>query len=220
MREDLCWELRLRRRQALRYLCAGVGLGLPGAWLFAQPAATADAQVPARELLNSERIEQRFGSYGVEVLESGPRLRVSNLYSLSGERRISRTFAVVRYPAEVDPRLAREHRLILDGGSIGAVLDASGWRVEKTHLHFGEIDSTGRSARLMGMTASAKLAVHVYALDAANETARIPYALLAEVHHPHYLELHDLWAIYGDPDTNRDPGAVADLLALVAAKLA
>ena len=33
------------------------------------------------QLLNSERIEQRFGSFGIDVLASEPGMRVSNLYS-------------------------------------------------------------------------------------------------------------------------------------------
>ena len=66
----------------------------PGAETAAQ-AERANAPSPERrELLNSERIAQRFGSYGIEVLESDGRVRVSNLYSNEQGGRICRTFAV------------------------------------------------------------------------------------------------------------------------------
>lgn len=181
--------------------------------------APVPTEVADRELLNSERIESRFGSYGVEVLESGPRLRVSNLFSGSGRTRVCRTFAVVRYPAEIDPRLARAHQTILDGGSIGAVLAARGWRVDKTHLHYGELDSTPRSRQLMGGLARGPLAVHVYVLTAVRDDVRIPYATLAEVHHPEYLRLEDLPALYGEPEAGADAPTVAAMTALAAEKL-
>ena len=37
---------------------------------------------PARPLLNSERIKQKFGSYGINILDANAELRVSNLYSI------------------------------------------------------------------------------------------------------------------------------------------
>ena len=49
----------------------------------------------SRALLNSERIEQRFGSYGITVLEQSDLTRVSNLYTLEEERETCRTFAIV-----------------------------------------------------------------------------------------------------------------------------
>ena len=58
---------------------------LAGTEATAQSAAVAEQP---RELLNSERIEQQFGSYGIDVLESDAEMRVSNLYSLSGQQKI------------------------------------------------------------------------------------------------------------------------------------
>ncbi len=191
------------------------------ALLAAGPRVEADARAADADLLNSERIEQRFGSYGVQVLESGPRLRISNLFSGGADERIGRTFAVVTYPATINPRLEREHGLILAGGSIGAVLAAHGWRVDKTHLYYGELDSGPRVERLMGGLAPTKLAVHVYALDAVRDDARIRYAVLAEVHHPDYLRLEDLVEIYGEVAIGgeTDAQAVAELLARTAEAL-
>src|SRR5690606_38259117 len=116
---------------------------------------------PRRELLNSERIERRFGSYGIDVLESGGRYRVSNLYSVHDGAKVGRTYAVVAYPARIDPSIRAEHEEILAGGSIGAVFARNGWTVEKTHLYFGELPATTKVAALMRADEGAPLAVHV-----------------------------------------------------------
>jgi hypothetical protein len=161
-----------------------------------RPDATVGAERP-RELLNSERIEGTFGSYWIQVLESGGGIRVSNLYSEEGEGRICRTFAVVRYPASVDPALASEHAAIVAGGSIGATFAQSGWTVVKVHRFFGEIDATARLEQLMGGMQAPRLAVHVYAFDIVRGGERFEYAMIAEVHHPEYLRLANVREIYG-----------------------
>jgi len=61
--------------------------------LYAQ--STQSGAMLSRALLNSERIEQRFGSYGITVLEQSDLTRVSNLYTLEEERETCRTFAIV-----------------------------------------------------------------------------------------------------------------------------
>ena len=63
-------------------------------------AAALDACTHESERLNSERIAERFGSYGIEVISSGPGLRRSNLYSSEDEVRTCRTYAVVRFVDE------------------------------------------------------------------------------------------------------------------------
>jgi len=155
-------------------------------------------------LLNSERIEQTFGSYGIEVLESDGTVRVSNLYSLEGDQRICRTFAAVRYPAEIDPRFATEHELILDGGSIGAVFKQRGWAVNKSHRHFGEVTATPRVAELMGGVEAPRLAIHIYMLEVVKGDAAFEYATIAEIHHPDYLTLDDLRSIYEKTGSDTD----------------
>src|SRR5690606_34722880 len=88
----------------LAALIAAVGVNAQrDAEPYAQPAPV---EVPQRELLNSERIERRFGSYGIDVLQSDGRYRVSNLYSVHDGAKICRTFAVVAYPARPDSRYA------------------------------------------------------------------------------------------------------------------
>jgi hypothetical protein len=156
-------------------------------------------------LLNSERIEQRFGSYGIDVLSSDGIVRVSDLYSLEDGRKICRTFAVVLYPAVPDPRYADAHAEILRGGSIGAVFEQLGWTVTKRNLHFGTLAPTAKTAELMHDHTARPLAIHVYGLDVTKDGATLPYATIAEVHHPDYLTLHQVRAIYGEAEAA--PGA-------------
>ena len=165
-----------------------------------RPAATASAERLDRELLNSERIEQQFGSYGIEVLHSDEAIRASNLYSGDGRDPTTRTFAVVLYPADVEKPFAREHAEILDGGSIGSVFVRNGWSVAKAHRYFGEVEASGRVAGLMRASAGRPLAVHVYVLSISKDDVLFDYATIAEIHHPDYLRLDDLRRIYGAPE--------------------
>jgi hypothetical protein len=179
------------------------------------------AQLPAepeRELLNSERIEQVFGSYGIEVLSSTPTLRVSKLFSTHDGQEICRTFAVVAYPGEIDGSIAAEHSAIQGGGSIGATFAAAGWRVSKVHRYFGDLQSTAKVETLMGGIEPSRLAVHVYSLEVSRGGAEIEYASIVEVHHPEYLDLADLVELYG-PASEPADDSVASLLALTARQM-
>lgn len=167
--------------------------------LVAGCGSPAPAPAPPAAPLNSERIEQRFGSFGIEVLYQDAALRVSNLYSLERGRRVCRTFALVRF-APVPPQLEREHELIEDGGSLGAVMQANGWAVHKRHLYLGEVALEPRFVelvRLMAGIAAPALAVHVYRLSVSREARSLDYATVLEVHHPDYLDLARLSAAYG-----------------------
>ena len=175
-------------------------------------APATSARSSPRQLLNSERIAARFGNYGIEVLASDPRERVSNLYSEANGERTCRTFAVVRYPAAIDPSLAAEHDEIARGGSIGAVFAAHGWQVVKTNLRYFEIDAPERVATLMRVATGTRLAAHAYELDVAKDGRTFEYALLVEIHHPEYLERSDLSAIYGPADATGHDAALDDLL--------
>lgn len=180
----------------------------------AQATATAPSRVETagRQLLNSERIAAGFGNYGIEVLASDSRERVSNLYSEANGQRTCRTFAVVRYPATIDPALAAEHDEIVHGGSIGAVFAAHGWRVEKTNLRYFEIDAPARVAALMHVAPGRRLAAHAYELDVVKDGRSFEYALLVEIHHPDYLQRDDLPAIYGAADASGHEAAVEELI--------
>lgn len=178
---------------------------------FAIALATGAAQ--SREPLNSERIAAAFGSYGIEVLTATADLRVSNLYSVEAGRRVCRTFAFVRYASDIAPELATAHAEILAGGSMGAVLTAAGWTVRKRHLYFGEIVAGREVAELMAIPVGTPLAEHVYVLDVVKNGLDLPYAALVEIHHPAYLGVGDLRAIYGSAD---DAGREQLLTALLA----
>jgi hypothetical protein len=175
----------------------------------------------APPLLNSERIEQRFGSYGIDVIESGGDVRVSNLYSLESGRKVCRTFAVVLYPHDVDPRYAAEHAAILAGGSIGAVFKEHGWTVTKRNLYFGTLGTTPKVADLMHDVSGRPLAVHVYGLYVTRGDMTLPYATIAEVHHPDYLSLPAVREIYGGPDPvpAETAGTVQRILAVTEQKM-
>jgi hypothetical protein len=188
-------------------LCVGVSVQ-------AQQAAA-----PVRELLNSERIEQKFGSYGVAVLSSDTRLRVANLFSTAralpgaGEQRTCRTFAVTRYADELAPSVAAEHREIVAGGSIGAVFASHGWRVTKTHMYYGEIDAAPRVAELMRIQTGTRLALDAYVLGVEKDGAAFEYASIVEIHHPDYLGLADLETIYGGADARGRGALLTSVLA-------
>jgi hypothetical protein len=171
-------------------------------------AAASFGQPPSRELLNSERIAEAFGSYGIEVLGNGRTERVSRLYSVHEGRETCRTLAVVIYPDDPASALAGEHALIVAGGSIGSTFADAGWTVLKAHRYFGELPSTTGLDALMRVTETLPLAVHVYTLSVARDGSEHEYATIAEVHHPDYLDLEDLHAIYGAGmrlPTPRDP---------------
>ena len=176
----------------------------------------AAAQSPAPELLNSERIAATFGSYGVEVLEQDEAVRISNLFSGEGEGRVCRTFAVVRYAPTIDPAVSEAHAAIVAGGSIGAVFAAQGWEVRKTHLRYGERAATAKLAALMRVGVGVPLAEHFYVLDVVKDGRTIEYAALVEIHHPEYLGLPELAAIYGPPTDNERNELVAALQAVAA----
>lgn len=189
-------------------------VSLAVAALAAVVAAPALAQLPARELLNSERIAAAFGSYGVEVLAQDAAVRLSNLYSTEAGVTTCRTFAVVRYPPTVDPLVASEHAAIVAGGSIGAVFAERGWQVVKTHLYYDEIEASTRLAELMRIAPGTRLAEHVYVLDVAMGDRIVEYAALVEIHHPDYLRQADLASIYGRTDAGTRATLVTTLLSV------
>lgn len=186
-----------------------------------EPAATPVAAAE-RPLLNSERIARRFGSYGVEVLEADERVRVSNLFSGEGAARTCRTFAVVRFPSPIDPRLRDEHAEVVAGGSIGAVLTGRGWRVARHHLAVGEVTAGpgDRLTALMRLAAPRPLAVEVYRFLVSRADVELAYATIAEVHHPAHRTLADLQGLAAEPEPGTavatEAAAMLDLVARAA----
>jgi hypothetical protein len=158
------------------------------------------------ELGNSDRIRLKFGSYGIEVLESGERIRVSNLYSIENGITTVRTFAVVAYPLVIEPEFRKEHDEIINGQSIGIVFKNNGWVIDKRHQYFGKINLPPEKpggALLFGDIGITRPVVHVYSLFVKKDAAEFRYASIAEVHHPGYINLVDLKTIYGDQYNSR-----------------
>lgn len=149
---------------------------------------------------NSERIRAKFGSFGIEVLENTPNLRVSSLYSTHAGLNVNRTFAVVAYPETVDAAFAAEHEAIINGGSIGIVFKQNDWLIRKDHQYFGEIEvpATHFGLEETGGSGKVRAAIHVYSLSVKKGDAEFRYASIAEIHHPGYLSAGDLAWIYGD----------------------
>lgn len=160
--------------------------------------------------LNSERIEQVFGSYGVDVVWSEPLRRESSLYSYAGSSKTTRTYAVVEFQGEPRPAYADEHAIIEAGGSIGATFKRAGWVIEKRHLFIGALeipDTYADIGELMRIALPKTLATHVYLLIVSKDGRSFTYATITEIHHPDYLSATDLRMVYGEiifDDSNRD----------------
>ena len=164
----------------------------------------------ARPLLNSERIKQKFGSYGIDVLKDDGAVRISSLYSLQQGQKVTRTLAVVVYAPGIPAQIQQQHRDIVAGGSIGEVFASSGWLVEKENLYVGEISASAdfdEIYALMGESGEVDLALHIYKLSVCSQGSCFAYATISEVHHPDYLGLSALREIYGGPKAAGEPGA-------------
>jgi len=164
----------------------------------AAPALADDDSPP---LLNSERIEQRFGSYGIELLAQTDAVRIASLYSLENGEKVTRTFAVTRYSDSVDARLAQAHERILAGGSIGATLAEAGWTVTRRHLWVGDVPATTGIGSLMNIDDSSPLGLHVFDLEVSRGDEQLHYATIAEVHHPDHLDRNGIEQLFGPTES-------------------
>jgi hypothetical protein len=152
------------------------------------------------KLLNSERIEKKFGGYGIDVLYNSAQLRVSNLYD---GKKITRTLAVVDYPQRIDSSFSEEHQIIVAGGSIGNVFKSHGWTIEKKNIFLGELAPSAEYKKLyalMGNIPPSKLSVWIYVFYIRRGEKSFPYATISEVYHPDYLSLANLKCINKDAD--------------------
>ena len=170
------------------------------------------------ELLNSERIEERFGNYGIEVISADPGLRRSNLYSTDEGIRTCRTYALVRFVEKPNAVIGALHSEILAGASIGATFKANGWTLEKESLFVGAANLTAGSndvAELMRLESGSQVAMHVYRLLLEKDSETLEYATILELHHPDYLtptELQDLYSI--DRNSDFDPSKIDEFVEL------
>lgn len=155
--------------------------------------------------MNSERIKQEFGSFGIDVLECSSERRVSSLYSVAGGRKICRTHAVVEFNSAVLPALQAEHLRVLAGESIGAVFKSRGWTINKRHTRLGSITLTAREGAIAGsmqVEPPLDVALHSYIFEVRRDASALEYATITELHHPHYLTEADVQAIYGETETH------------------
>lgn len=170
-------------------------------------------------LLNSERIEQRFGSYGITVLPTEAGLRRSSLFSLHENEAICRTYAVVRFADRPHDWYSKEHAEVLAGNSIGAIFRSHGWDVHKQTMYIGSLllpDRRTPIGQLMHIADQHELALHVYQLLLVRSEQVFEYATIVETHHPEYLSESDVLELYEyDKSTALSPQAVSDLVNLV-----
>jgi hypothetical protein len=182
-------------------------------------AAVLSACALQPELLNSERIEQRFGNYGIEVLEQDSDVRRSNLYSTDNGVRTCRTYAVVRF---IDPDLAEiavAHRAVLDGQTIGTTFKDAGWHISKKTSYVGAVQVDDRQhviIELMRLDPPVNAGVHAYQLMLGKGSRSIHYATIVELHHPSYLTQMELMELYPlDTTIELDSDEVDTLMRLV-----
>ncbi len=164
-----------------------------------------EPSIEARPLRNSARIQNRFGNYGIDIIENKSGIRVSNLYSIHDGVKTNRTFAVVAYPDCIEEAFKQEHEAIINGQSIGVVFEQNGWEIDKLHQYFGEIelpsDMSGTHS-VFDRIDTHKPAIHIYSLMVKKDDCEFEYAFIAEVHHPDFQKLEDLKAIYGQTPDN------------------
>ena len=162
-------------------------------------AAALSACVVEPEMLNSERIESQFGSFGIDVIAYADGVRHANLYSMVDGKRVCRTYAVVRFDYIPEESIGPEHAQILAGASIGATFKQNGWQIFKETLHLGEQTLTPLEhtiAALMHVDPSTNVAMHVYRLLVKKESQIIEYATIIELHHPQYLNVERLRELF------------------------
>lgn len=153
------------------------------------------------ELLNSERIQQQFGSYGIEILQQEDGLRRSNLYSVEDGGHICRTYAVVVFTDPLESEVATTHAAVIGGSSIGTSFRAAGWQLTKETVYIGSVQLPGPNhaiAELMRLDKAATLGLHVYKLILRKQEQAVHYATIIESHHPDYLSKTELSQLYAD----------------------
>ena len=178
-------------------------------------SAAQNASALEPQLLNSERIRNRFGSYGIDILTDQHGLRRANLYSLADTGKTCRTFAIVR-TLDPAPEIDYEHGAISSGRSIGATFRDSGWTVAKKTLFTGGVSLTDIDrdvAVLMRLSGPECIALHAYELIVERNDRAITYAAILELHHPEYLCEDELETLFPSrADSTSGPETVTDLL--------
>ena len=140
--------------------------------------------------MNSERIKARFGSYYVQVLHQDTATRLASLCSRHDDSDICRTLAVTRFASPIPPTLAEADALIRQGDSIGSTLEQAGQHLYREIIAEASVLCGDTFTQLTGQTVRRGdlLSVRIYRLDAGpNPQALLPYATIAEAHHPEHI---------------------------------
>jgi hypothetical protein len=169
------------------------------------------------EVLNSERIKHRFGSYGVEIIEQNDESRRSSLYSTSNGKRTCRTYAVVKFTSGDAFGIADVHRKVVDGASIGSTFKSDGWEIRKETIYIGDLALPAAHhpiGELMHLQSSTTLAVHAYHLHIEKGPTSLHYATIVETHHPEYLDQSELLELYS-PSVDADAATILGIRQLV-----
>ena len=167
----------------------------------------------AGNLLNSERIEKKFGSYGIEIIENTGSSRVSFLYSLDKncqqnlslkETQIGihckqyKTRAIVKFLNTND--VIDEHTKIHKGASIGATFKNQNWIIKKENILISEIHN--KENQIINEWSNnpnlEKFAFHIYDISLKKNQLQLKYAQIIEIHNPNYLIIDDLIEIYDE----------------------
>jgi hypothetical protein len=159
-------------------------------------------------LLNSERIEQKFGSYGIDIVQSDNQSRVSFLYSLDPNNKNKKnyhTLAIVKFKETREVSII--HERILNGDSIGKSFKKEGWEIDKTNHQMMVISNPDKPLfkSWLPQISNENLALHFYELNVKTENYYYLYAEILEIHHPKYLGFSDITEIYSlDEETQNN----------------
>lgn len=159
------------------------------------------------EALNSERIKNRFGSYGVEIVDQDGEARRSSLYSVHDGERTCRTYAVVEFVSSSAVDMLETHDKVVSGASIGATLKDDGWEIRKETFYVGKLRTPADKHfihTLMRLQPDTELSVHAYDLHVEKSSTSVHYATIIEAHHPDYLDESELQELY---EAAREAGA-------------
>lgn len=118
-------------------------------------------------------------------------------------KKITRTLAIVDYPKVIDSAFSKEHQMIIQGGSIGSIFKAQGWKIEKKNIFLGELSPSVDWSKLyaiMGNIPPSKLSIWIYVFYIRKDGKAFPYATISEIYLPDDLPLTDLQCINKDSD--------------------
>jgi hypothetical protein len=161
-------------------------------------------------MLNSDLIERRYGSYAVEIRDADAERRIVSLYSGPADQPTTRTYAITEFLNPDRPAYRDQHEQIVGGSSIGSTFRAAGYDLRKQSLFIGELEvppAYSTLGDLMNIELPAMLAVHQYLLVVSKDENAWSYARITEIHHPDFLTVGELQAMYGEivfDDSNRD----------------